>query len=834
MNDLHDADAHGLFARLGAWIALRPWTVLLLSLLATVLAGVAALQFRLDPTLVGMFPDTPAAKDYREFLSTMGGAEKLFVVLQADTGEQAGANADSDDLADALADAAQSFADTLATNAEVESARAGVSQAEEQFFLQTVLPDAPYLISDQERDQLSAKLTPAALSARVDAIHSALRNPAGGFSGAILQADPLGLAGPILARRSGASAAIVDPLTGAFLSKERDAALVVVTPKQSEIDPDAGRALEAAIAEAEAKTRREHPALRFGLHAIGGPLYAAHDERIMREDLKATAGGSVGGVTLILIAGFEGFLLPGIGLIALLCGLVWSGAAIALLMGPITGVGVGFAAMLIGLGDDIVIHGCSRYRQELADGRSPSTALTRTFAMLGSPMTGAAMTTVVAFAALGLAHSRPIRELGLAIAIGVTLTLLSAGVVGGALLRLAGPRLSRRKPGKIWRLTDRLVNAITGLGVKYRGLVIITSAGLTLLALLGLPKLQLTTDPRALRPADSQLSKTEELIQAKFALGSETTTIVVPADSLDEALDASLRMRDILSPMLPHDAELFAPSDFALSAAERARRDQRLQSIGLPQAQARFQREAAAAGLTIAAPIRRVANDITQWPGWLRETVRVHDGRTWAAIHLRLPRGAWPEGPPDAVIAKLEQAVPGTLVASIPKVGVELRQTALRDFKLLGGLAAILIVVVVLFQFRGEVWSLWLGFVPVLVATTWIFGLWGWLGRPLDLISLVVIPVIFGVGIDDGLHIVHAARHHPAAGMVGAAREAGRGILLANLTTIGGFWSLTASHMPGLRNAGALIGLGIAACVVTSLIVLPALGSRQESRSAKI
>jgi predicted RND superfamily exporter protein len=183
------------------------------------------------------------------------------------------------------------------------------------------------------------------------------------------------------------------------------------------------------------------------------------------------------------------------------------------------------------------------------------------------------------------------------------------------------------------------------------------------------------------------------------------------------------------------------------------------------------------------------------------------------------------------LIAAVKQAVPGTLIASIPKVGVELRQTAARDFAVLGSLAAALIVVVVLLQFHGELLSLWLGFVPVLVSTIWIFGLWGWLGRPLDLISLVVIPVVLGVGIDDGLHIVHAARHDKAAGIVGAAREAGRGILLANLTTIGGFWSLTASHMPGLRNAGALIALGIAACVLTSLIVLPACATTRTQRA---
>jgi hypothetical protein len=92
---------------------------------------------------------------------------------------------------------------------------------------------------------------------------------------------------------------------------------------------------------------------------------------------------------------------------------------------------------------------------------------------------------------------------------------------------------------------------------------------------------------------------------------------------------------------------------------------------------------------------------------------------------------------------------------------------------------------------------------------------------------LIVIPIILGVGIDDGLHVAHAARTQGS--MLLAARHAGRGILVANTTTIIGFWSLTASRVPGLKNAGALIALGITICMLASLVVMPALERRKQA-----
>ncbi len=53
--------------------------------------------------------------------------------------------------------------------------------------------------------------------------------------------------------------------------------------------------------------------------------------------------------------------------------------------------------------------------------------------------------------------------------------------------------------------------------------------------------------------------------------------------------------------------------------------------------------------------------------------------------------------------------------------------------------------------------------------------------------------------------------------------ESGPAMTLVMLTASIGFGSLTASRVPGLRNAGLIVAIGGLACLAATLLVLPAL-----------
>jgi predicted RND superfamily exporter protein len=75
------------------------------------------------------------------------------------------------------------------------------------------------------------------------------------------------------------------------------------------------------------------------------------------------------------------------------------------------------------------------------------------------------------------------------------------------------------------------------------------------------------------------------------------------------------------------------------------------------------------------------------------------------------------------------------------------------------------------------------------------------------------------LGIDDGIHVVHefartGARPH-------LSRPTVVGLVLTSLTSMIGFGSLLGAQHAGLRSLGRVVTLGIACCLLTSVVVLP-------------
>lgn len=806
-------------------IARRPALVAALAALACGLALVPARRIHVATDLATLLPDgSPAAADYRVFLERFGGLEKVFVLVLPD-------GADGADEAD-LARAAGRLEELLAASPEVASARAGIRAGDEEFFARYVAPRAPLLLGGDWRGAVARRLEPDAVRARVARLKAALATPSGAAQGVIARSDPLGL-GEELAALSGPAALPVHLLSSTFMTAAGDAALVILTPARSEMDPEGGRALLAELDAAFAEVRADVGA-PLVFRAVGGPLYAAQDEKAIREDLEWTLAGSLGGTTAILVAAFEGFLMPALALVPLLAGLVWAVGLTGLFHPEIAAVSIGFGAVLVGLGIDYGIHGGVRFRQALPDARDAGDALDATLRHSGAGVVTSALTTAAGFAVLGLAHFRPLRELGQLVAVGILAILAAAALVGSAALVAAAPRL--RPPGAVWRALGRAVDALTEFAARRARLVLAAAAGLTVVALWGLGGLAIDPDPRTLRPEDHPAQEAERLLAECFDLGVETATVVVRGRDLATALMRAGEAARLLRASLGAGAAVSSPADYLALGEPVEDRLRQLAALPFARAADDLERELRAVNLNPAAFARGLdalralgrgedpgAPPPEAWPDWLAEAVATGADGTWAALSLRLPASSWPEGPPAALVEQVKTAVPGSAFASAVAIGAELRGLAFRDLETLGllALAAVAAVVVVSLHFR---WGLSLrAGLPVVLGTLWTLGIWAALGHSLDLFSLAILPVMLGIGIDDGLHVAHGARLAPADGVAGAVRGAGRAMVLTTLTTCAGFGSLALSQIPGLRRGGLLIAAGVAACLLATLLVLPAL-----------
>jgi predicted RND superfamily exporter protein len=123
-----------------------------------------------------------------------------------------------------------------------------------------------------------------------------------------------------------------------------------------------------------------------------------------------------------------------------------------------------------------------------------------------------------------------------------------------------------------------------------------------------------------------------------------------------------------------------------------------------------------------------------------------------------------------------------------------------------------------------EIHSLGLTFLalsPMLVGMVQMFGLLGFLGIPLNPANMIVLPLIIGIGIDYGVHVIHDYKEHPGECYTMSSSTASA-VLITALTTMLGFGTLMIASHRGLQSLGRVLVIGITCTLYMSLIVLPA------------
>lgn len=132
-----------------------------------------------------------------------------------------------------------------------------------------------------------------------------------------------------------------------------------------------------------------------------------------------------------------------------------------------------------------------------------------------------------------------------------------------------------------------------------------------------------------------------------------------------------------------------------------------------------------------------------------------------------------------------------------------------------------LIALVLLFALKHKR-DVMLSFIPLLLTTLSTMAVAHWSGFSLNMANIIVIPLIFGLGVDNGIHIVERFRE---VGSVKAFYQSStpKAAILSSLTTIVTFGSLLLADHRGMFSIGFLLTIAIGFLLVYSLTVLPAL-----------
>jgi predicted RND superfamily exporter protein len=121
------------------------------------------------------------------------------------------------------------------------------------------------------------------------------------------------------------------------------------------------------------------------------------------------------------------------------------------------------------------------------------------------------------------------------------------------------------------------------------------------------------------------------------------------------------------------------------------------------------------------------------------------------------------------------------------------------------------------------------GSLPLILSALFLFGIMGFLGIPLDIVTTLLSSVMIGVGVDYTIHFLwrykeeYAKCRDTGTAISNTLKTSGRGIVFNAFSVIVGFAALIFSGFAPLRFFGVLIVVSIFSCLISALLLIPAL-----------
>jgi predicted exporter len=130
------------------------------------------------------------------------------------------------------------------------------------------------------------------------------------------------------------------------------------------------------------------------------------------------------------------------------------------------------------------------------------------------------------------------------------------------------------------------------------------------------------------------------------------------------------------------------------------------------------------------------------------------------------------------------------------------------------------VLALVWIDFRSLRHSL-LAMIPLAIGFATMCGCLGWLNIPFNPANMIVLPLILGIGVDHGVHLVHLWRQQRTRFVLGDATTVA--LILTASTTTASFGALILARHQGLQSLGQALTLGVTTCLAASIVFFPAL-----------
>jgi hypothetical protein len=614
-------------------------------------------------------------------------------------------------------------------------------------------------------------------------------------------------------------------------------------------------ALRAIIAQAKAR----HPGVQIGL--TGLPVMENDEMRVSQSAMTIITFLSLGGIFLVLVAGFGGLRHSILTITALILGTVWTVGFATVTVGYLNILSIAFGSILMGLGINYGIYYAARYLQLCETSESTAEALVKAAASVAPSITIGSLTAACAFFTTAFTDFKGVSQLGIIAGGGIMLCWLAAMTVLPALIMLFDAHSFGRRPSApldIYpglrplylkpRLTLLLTVAVTAalatgisklwyddnlLNLQAIGLesVELEHKLLTETNQSAWFALSVAKDPaEALRrkAAFSRLPTVErvEELASLFPADEEQNRPVIermhdrltslPAEAPPIPLPSLAQLGQLLASMgqpaagQPQDGQAAAMAQLGQLLA-------RLPPEELARRVADFQQRAAADLLDRLRLLRAAANPQPPALGDLPDSLVTRfigrSGKFLMKIYSK--KDIWNLADRERFVRDIRSVDP--VATGNPLQVYEASRHMKRSYQQAAVYALIAIMAVLVIEFRNLHYPL-LAMLPLAVGVLQMCGLMGFLNIPLNSANMIVLPLILGLGAENGIHIVNdfrrrTRRYHRMSTATTTA------VIINSLTTMVGFAALMVASHQGLQSLGRVLTIGMSCCLLAALVL---------------
>ena len=112
--------------------------------------------------------------------------------------------------------------------------------------------------------------------------------------------------------------------------------------------------------------------------------------------------------------------------------------------------------------------------------------------------------------------------------------------------------------------------------------------------------------------------------------------------------------------------------------------------------------------------------------------------------------------------------------------------------------------------------------VPLFLALLWTGGVMAATGTPVSVMSVAIAPLVIGIGVDNGIHLVSSWKRNNG-NLSEVFAETGVALVVTTLTTVAAFGAFVTAETAGLAMFGWQAALALSFCLLVTLLVLPRL-----------